>query len=152
MISLVLRGETATGEILKSQRRQAGPAATRAVSRLIPVKARLVAVWRSEGIEASHFILRNGGIRPIALDPRALSVAGIVSRLIPVKARLVAVWRSEGIEASHFILRNGGIRPIALDPRALSVAGIYAVGLTSQRLMPGETTDLILVEADRGDR
>ena len=105
IVTLMLRGDTSTGEILLSDTKTAGPAAKTALK-----------------------------------------------KLIPLKAKLTGVWRSQSIEAAHFELRNGTIRPIALDPRALSVAGIYAVALTSQTLMPGEKTDLILVEADRGTR
>lgn len=105
IVTLMLRGDMTSGEILFSERKNAGPAAKAALA-----------------------------------------------KLIPLKAKLTGVWRSQAIEASHFELRNGTIRPIALDPRALSVAGIYAVALTSQTLMPGEKTDLILVEADRGTR
>lgn len=103
VVTLLLRNDTSTGEVLLSERRTAGPAAQK-----------------------------------------------VLAKLVPLKAKLTAVWRADAIEASHFQLKNGTIRPIALDPRALSLGGIYAVALTSQTLMPGESTDLILVEADRG--
>ena len=103
VVTLLLRGDTSTGEVMRSERRTAGPAAQK-----------------------------------------------VLAKLLPLKAKLTDVWRADAIEASHFRLKNGTIRPIALDPRALSSGGIYAVALTSQTLMPGDSTDLILVEADRG--
>ncbi len=87
-ITLILRHETGD-EAVRTSMTIPGPAAERAIQQLAPLNVRFEGIWRSRDAEAIELIVRNGTVRPIEIDPTALTsgdlwaVATTQTQLLP---------------------------------------------------------------------
>lgn len=70
-------GRDYSDEIIRTDLTTGGPASTRVLKRLAPLRAHIDGVWQSETAEALRITLRNGTISPVLIDPQALALPGI---------------------------------------------------------------------------